>query len=129
MKIGIGAVIGGILALLAIFVLAWILFLGSIFGPGNVSAQWQFAYDNNKALAATAGNVCQARKDEAAAPAVDKSQRTSQRIAYEQNYRRIEADYDAALANAFKAKLVKPSDVPTTAPTLDEELVVINCTP
>lgn len=115
------AVLGG---LVGILVLAWVLFLSSIFFPSNVSEQWRFAYEYNRSLIATSQNVCQARKDEAAAtdPTV-KSQRGSQRIAYEQNYRRIEAEYDARLANAFEAKLVRPADVPLQAPTLEQELL------
>lgn len=119
-------ILAGVGGFALLFIFLWVLFLANIFSPQNVSAQWQFAYDNQKALVATAGNVCQARKDEAAQtdPAL-KAQLTSQRIAYEQNYRRIEAEFDAALSNAFKAKLVKPSDVPSQAPTLDQELAIV----
>lgn len=35
-----------------------------------------------------------------------------QRLAIEQNYAKVKAQYDAQLANAFKAKLVKPDRAP-----------------
>ena len=46
----------------------------------------------------------------------------SQETAYEQTYRRVVADYQAAYDNAFQAKLVGPRDLPKVAPTLDEAI-------
>lgn len=115
---GAAVVLGTIVAL---FLLTWLLTLLGIIGPQNVKAQWQFAYDYDNSLRAIAGNVCQARADEAKATTdIERNQRTSQRIAQETNYRRVEAQYDAQLQDAFRAKLVKPADVPTQAPTLAE---------
>ncbi len=110
--------------------LGWIGAGARIISPENVRVQWQFAYDYQASLEATANNVCRARQDEKAAPegTTERSQRTSQRIAQEQNYERIRAQYDARLADAFRAKLVRPPDVPDHAPTLEEMLKQIHCT-
>lgn len=87
----------------------------------NVEKQWAFAYQFDESLQATARQVCTAEKAiEQATSENTKTQRQTQAIAIEQNYARIEAQYNAKLRNAFEAKWVKPSDVPQTAPTLEE---------
>jgi len=94
-----------------------------VVSPANVKEQWAFAYSYDRSLSALAGTWCSAKTAEAAETDPDyRSQRITQRLAYENQYRSVEAQYDAALANAFKAKLVKPSDVPTVAPTLDQKV-------
>jgi hypothetical protein len=87
----------------------------------NVQAQWAFAYSYQESLKSEARQVCTAEKALAGATEHDeKMQRESQLEVLEQNYARIEAEYDAKLRNAFEAKYVKPSDVPHIAPTLVE---------
>jgi hypothetical protein len=95
-----------------------------VVSPENVKAQFQFAYDDIKAMNAVASNVCSAIKSrdgytKGSEPYI---QRDSQVQAYEQNYQRIAAEYNAHMADMFRAKYVKPSDVPSTAPTLQESM-------
>lgn len=85
----------------------------------NVREQWRFAYTYDESLQAAARQVCSA--DAALGSATtdtERTQRRSQLIALEQNYARIQAEYDARLRNAFEAGLVAPSDVPRKAPDL-----------
>lgn len=99
-----------------------------IISPTNVKEQWRFAYDYNESLNAIGGQWCTAKKAEDAESNPDaKIQRSSQRIAIEQNYDRVKAVYDARLADAFRAKWVKPSDVPDRAPTLIETVAALRC--
>lgn len=94
----------------------------------NVKARWQFAYDYDRSLAAIAGQWCTAKKAEAAATDPnERIQRTSQRIAIENNYNRVEAQYDAALRDAFRSKYIRPSDVPTQAPLLQDQPAAQTC--
>src|SRR3989344_2199193 len=101
------------------FALGWIATPFRVAGVQNVEKQWEDTYTWYNKLKASAGNVCQAETVLKTAPEADKSQRQSQVMAYQQNYRQIQSDYDASVQNAFKAKLVKPADLPATAPTLD----------
>ena len=79
-------------------------------------------------LQAIGGQWCTASKAEAAEVNPEfKPQRTSQRIAIEQNYDRVKGVYDGRLADAFRAKLVKPSDVPDRAPTLQQTVAALGC--
>lgn len=99
-----------------------------IISPQNVKAQWQFAYDYSESLNAIAGNWCTSKQAEDAETSPDaKLQRQTQRIAQEQNYNRVKAEYDARLADAFRAKWVKPPDVPARAPTLSETVAAHPC--
>jgi len=112
-----------------LFGLNWLGTGAQVISPENVRQQFQAAYDDMNALDATARNVCQAIKDEQAAPAgsTERTQRTSQRIAYQQNYERIRAHYNAYVSDPFRARLVRPSDLPTQAPELSEMLRRIQC--
>ena len=99
-----------------------------IISPDNVKSQWQFAYDTEAALDAIGSQWCTAKKAEDAALTNDERlQRSSQRIAVEQNYDRVAATYNGRLADVFRAKLVKPSDVPDRAPTLTQVVERIRC--
>lgn len=95
-----------------------------------VTAQWQFAYDYEASLGASASNWCTALADEQSARSEDvRVQLSLQRRAIEQNYNRIKAEYDGRLRDAFRAKLVKPPDVPNQAPTLEEKVAQLGCRP
>jgi hypothetical protein len=110
------------------FALGWYHTETDVVSPENVKAQYQDAYSNFEALKATAGDVCSALAAVGAETDPDaKSQRVSEELAYEQNYRRIAAAYDAAYDNAFAAKHVGPTDLPHTAPELDAELTTVGC--
>lgn len=87
----------------------------------NVKKQWGFAYSYNESLKAIAQQVVNTQKlvDSTTDKNV-KAQRESQLLAYENNYSRVKAEYDAKLKNAFEAKWIKPSDVPDSAPTLSQ---------
>lgn len=93
-----------------------------VVSPANVREQWQFAYDFDESLGAIATQWCTAKAAEQTATNPDtKDQRTSQRIAVEQNYARVAAEYNGRLRDAFRAKLVKPGDVPDQAPSLQSK--------
>ena len=104
------------------FALDWFGTGVKIVSPENVKAQYEFAYQDTRALRADATNVC-GELHVLADPTVsadEKTSRRSQLLAYQQLYAKTEADYDARVANVFQAKLVKPSDVPLVSPTLQE---------
>jgi hypothetical protein len=117
----VAAVIAGFLLLLfAALVVGWLLTGTFLFMPGNVRAKWQFAYENEEALHATAAQWCVALTAERSTTGDVRAQRTSQRIAIEQNYARLAAQYDASMRDAFRTGLVRPSDVAAQAPELKE---------
>lgn len=124
----VAATVGLLVALVVVltvvgFAAGWFRAGVEVISPANVKEQWAFAYSYDRSLGALAGTWCSAKQAETAETSPDyRSQRTTQRLAYENQYRNVEAQYDAALANAFKAKLVKPSDVPVVAPTLDQKI-------
>ncbi len=104
------------------FIGGWFSTAVRVVSPQNVTAQWAFAYQYDRDLKAIALQVCAAdaalKTTTQGTDAYD--QRVTQREAYQQNYYRVQAQYDARLANAFEAKLVRPRDVPAQAPTLTE---------
>jgi hypothetical protein len=108
--------------------LGWFKAGSDIISPKNVKNQYEFAYSYNETLKGIAQNVCnaeQAVKDETDPAA--KTERRSQLLAQQSLYQTREREYDAALENAFKAKYVKPGDVPNRAPTLAEEKTAVGC--
>ncbi|WP_236791051.1 hypothetical protein [Amycolatopsis sp. GM8] len=108
--------------------LGWFKAATDVVSPENVKAQYHDAYTNYEALRATAGNVCSAEAAVAAEPDPSaRSQRVSQVQAYQQNYRRIAANYDAAYDDAFRAKHVGPGDLPAKAPDLESALRDAGC--
>lgn len=110
-----------ILALVVLWILGWVAVPFQVTSPENVRKQWTFAYQYEESLKASAAQYCSARSAvETATGESEKVQRRSQMLAIEQNYARIQAEYDARLRNAFEAHLVKPSDVPLRAPALIE---------
>lgn len=111
------------------FAFRWLNAGAEVVSPQNVKAQWQFAYDYDEALAGAARQWCTIRQAEVQAPEGSDAQvqRASQRIAVEQLYARNKAEYDARLRDAFRAKWVKPSDVPVRAPALEEKLQEVGC--
>jgi len=116
----IGLIVGATLVV-GRFAFGWFTAPVQIYSIENVREQWRFAYDYDESLKAAAQQVCIAEKAvQDASSDNEKSQRRSQQMAYETNYTRIEADFNARLRNAFEAKLVKPADVPDKAPSLSE---------
>lgn len=112
----------GILFLLVVGFIAldWFFTGAGKVSPENVQKQWAFAYEYDESLQAVARQVCSAEKaSTAATDPSEATQRRSQVMAYEQNYQRLQGDYNQKLRNAFEAKYVRPSDVPDRAPELD----------
>jgi hypothetical protein len=126
---GVAAIVAiGVVVLLLGLGLGWFDAATKVISPTNVKAQFQHAYTDYESLKATAGNVCTARAAAEKEPNPDvRSQRETQAITYENNYRRIQADYDAAYDDAFRAKHVGPRDLPRPAPGLDAMLGEIGC--
>lgn len=86
----------------------------------NVEKQWAFAYQYDESLQAAARQVCRVEGAiRTATEPEEQVQRRSQLLAYEQNYTRIQAEYNQKLRNAFEAKYIRPSDVPASAPELE----------
>jgi hypothetical protein len=107
--------------LLASWILGWITMPWELTSPRNVKEQWTWAYEQHESLKATAQQVCIAeRAVELAQSDTERTQRQTQLIAYETNYSRLAADYDAKMQNAFEMKLIKPADLPWRAPVLSE---------
>lgn len=132
LKIGIGLLVLIVVCGVVGWFLRWGKAASDVVGPENVKAQWQFAYDYDESMRGVANNWCTLRKQEVQAGKTGDrdtmNQRSSQRIAVEQNYERIKSEYDGRLRDAFRAKWVKPGDVPTKAPTLEEKLTEVGCT-
>lgn len=125
---------GWIAAIVAFVVLvSLIVSIGGIFGgwfseathqvsAANVKEQFRFVYDDLNSLKAEARQICtaqQAVKDAGTDPAVV-SQRETQLIAEKNNYNRIAGEYDAHLQDAFRSKYIRPSDVPSRAPSVSD---------
>lgn len=103
---------------LALGWLTWPIDLGS---RRNVEVQYRVGYDTYESLQATAQSVCTAQKAyDSETDTTLKSQRQSQLLAYETNYNRIAADYDAWSRNIFEGGIVRPGDLPARAPSLSE---------
>lgn len=103
---------------------SWLSVPGQVTSVQNVREQWQFAYDYEASLKAGARQVCDAQRAvERAEGEPERIARRDHMFAYQVNYQRIKAEYDAALANAFEARFVKPPDVPDRAPSLEENMM------
>jgi hypothetical protein len=119
-------VVGGILVLSAFFSLigfacGWYNTGKEIISPANVKAQYALAYDDYEAMGAMAKQAC--RVDKALATATtdaEKSQRTTQLLAIENNYDRVAGEYNARIDDLFRAKIVRPRDLPADAPSLED---------
>lgn len=132
--LGLAVKIGAVLIAISLclggvgFVAGWFKTGVEVISPENVKAQWQFAYDYDASLKAIAKQWCTAKIEET--NETDKEvrpQRVSQRIAIENNYQRVKAEYDGRLRDAFRAGLVKPPDVPRSAPNLPDVVAATGC--
>lgn len=104
------------------FALSWFNAGKEIVSPKNVKAQYALTFDDWHSLQATATNVCSVeRAEKNLDPTSDAfTQRENQRLGFEANYTRIAAEYNAHMADLFRAKIVKPRNLPRTAPSLTE---------
>lgn len=103
----------------------WIGTSADVVSAKNVKAQWAEAYKSNEALTASVANICSIKALVAASTSdAERIQRQSQQSAYEMNYARIASDYDAQVRDAFRAKFIKPGDLPDRSPTLASQIAV-----
>jgi hypothetical protein len=121
--IAIVAVILGALGL----VFGWFSVPGKVLGPENVTTQFQQAYDDINSLNAIAANICIDVKARDAYPKSSDGWTTNEQavVAQEQNFQRIQNHYDAYIHDPFRAKLVRPRDLPDPAPTEAEAIAAL----
>lgn len=135
-------VLGSIAAFLA---LTFLVILGVMWGFGigwfsgevnirsfNHTRQiYQDTYDKANALRQIANNTCIAKQALADAKSSGDSntvnQRETQLLAQEVTYNATAGQYNAEMQDHFRAKVVKPHDLPRTAPTLQEALATAGC--
>lgn len=131
-RTGLGWLVRACLALVAIAAVgavifgtwSWIAGWGDtakrVTGAENTERQAFALRDDYRSLEATAGNVCDARSG--AGSPDDPSLVERPDFAYRATYRRIKADYDRRMDNAFEAGWVRRypflRDLPRQAPTL-----------
>lgn len=118
--IGIVALVACVVMVLG-FLLGWFALPWEKGSASNVQEQFRTGYETYESLQGTAQAVCIAEKAYNAETDPNlKSQRQSQVIAYETNYARLSADYDAWSRNIFEGGIVRPADLPARAPSLSE---------
>lgn len=104
------------------FVHGWISEGTRVISPANVREQWRFAYDYDASLEQIATQWCSLKNVENDETNPDyKTQRITQRLATETRYASVSAEYNGRLADAFRARIVAPPDVPHTAPLLTDK--------
>ncbi len=109
-----------VIVVAALWTYRWLTAAADVTSAKNVKAQWTSLYQHLEALDTTARQICSTERALAAAgDTPEASQRRTHVLTYEQNYARIQGEYNAKVRNAFEAKLVKPNDVPEQAPTLN----------
>lgn len=115
--------VGGILG----FANNWFQAGVTVISPENVKAQFQAAYDDINSLSAIAQNICTLTKarDAELKGSEAYTQRESQLLAQEQNFQRVQNHYNAYIHDAFRAKYVRPRDLPDPAPTEAQEISAV----
>lgn len=105
------------------FIHGWLSEGARVISPANVREQWRFAYDYDASLEQIATQWCSLKSVENVETNPDyKTQRVTQRLATETRYASVSAEYNGRLADAFRARIVAPPDVPHTAPLLIEKV-------
>jgi hypothetical protein len=98
----------------------------------NVKEQWQFAYDMDRGLDSLAQKYCAAQAAESKAVGQDAVNMAQQMTLANKNlYFQREGEYNARLADKFRAGLVAPTDVPNPATPLDQRITklhLVGCT-
>jgi hypothetical protein len=102
---------------------AWLKTARDVAGPDNTRDQAFALRDDYRSLEATAGNVCDVGRSGSSSKN-DPTLVEHPDFAYRAQYRRIKADYDRRMDNAFEAGWVRHypflNDLPREAPTLSE---------
>lgn len=123
------ALIAVLVALVATvgFVFGWFAVPGRVLGPENVQAQFQQAYDDINSLNAIAANICIAEKARDKYPAGSDGYNAFEAtvVAQETNFQRVQNHYNGYIHDPFRAKLVRPRDLPDPAPTETEALAAL----
>lgn len=121
-KVLITAFVVFLLLTAASWVFGWISLVPDKTSRENVERQWGWAYNQITDLEASAQQIC-ATEQVLADESLSDAERTTYRstlLTYEQNYSRIAGDYNEKVRNAFEAGIIRPYDVPASAPTLTE---------
>lgn len=116
LKAAAAVLLVGVVVIILAFALGWFSAAVSVPSASNVRAQYRFGYEYDRALAAEARNVCVGERRHLDPEAL---------AAYEQTYSNTQGQYDAAMADAFRAKHVKPPDLPSVAPSLSERVAAL----
>lgn len=110
-----------LIAVVSSWAFGWIVLPWQKGSAGNVEKQFTYGYTQYRSLEATARQVCTAEKAVANATTNDeKTQRNTQLMGYENNYARLAGEYDAWASNIFQGNVIRPSDLPLRAPTLED---------
>ncbi len=117
-----GAIVLGLIISVFGFFAGWFNTAKDVVSPQNVKAQYEFAYTYDQSLGSIARQYCNSKVNETKITGDNLPQVQMQTSAYYNNYTRVAGEYTAALQNAFKAKYVKPADVPQTAPTIEQKV-------
>lgn len=98
-----------------------------IVSPENVTEQYRAAYDDINALNAVAANICIAvgQRDRYSVGTEGYNTGESNVVAQEQNFQRIQNHYNAYIHDPFRAKIVRPRNLPDPAPTEGEALAAL----
>ncbi|BDZ52604.1 hypothetical protein GCM10025867_48450 (plasmid) [Frondihabitans sucicola] len=125
-----GKVVGAVAGAIALFVVLYLVFgvigrgLGwfdakaDVISAPNVKAQTETITKDWAGLVQSADNACSAVN--AATTSNSPTMIEDPAQAYAATYRSIVADYNATMANDFKAKDVAPTGYPTSIPNFDE---------
>jgi len=102
------------------FIFGWITLPIDKGSRDNVEKQFRRGYELYESLQATAQMVCTAEQAYNETDPNTKQQRQTQLTAYQTNYQRLAAEYDAWARNVFEGGIIHPQDLPTRAPTLQD---------
>lgn len=114
----IWSVVGVILALLVVFVVGfatkWFGTAVDVVSPNNVKAQYEQVIDKFEAMSASAKNACTVQKSSLTENKRSATLVEDPMLAYSATFNRNVADYNSAMDNLFKAKIVAPAGYPSS---------------
>jgi hypothetical protein len=115
--VGVAVVVGVTLTVVG-FAGGWGSKAVAIVSPANVEKQYSVVIESWNALSKAADNACMAQG--ATSTENSPTMVESPTLAYASTYRNIQARYNSATANVFKAGLVGPAGYPDNVPTFPE---------